>query len=117
MQHFNELFLAPTEIDHVDSLDSLGGRASTEMNQDLTREFTQKEIYDALHQMHPSKAPSPDGMPPIFFQKYWLVLGNSLFVSLLTALSTRIFPYTLNHTHIVLFQRKKHERKLVTFVP
>lgn len=39
-------------------------------------EFTEKEIDDALFQMHPLKALGSDGLPTYFFQKYWHVVGK-----------------------------------------
>ncbi|XP_050379687.1 uncharacterized protein LOC126797041 [Argentina anserina] len=46
------------------------------MNQVLLALYTGDEIHTALFQMHPSKAPRPDGMSPFFFQKYWDLLGD-----------------------------------------
>ena len=45
------------------------------MNGELLGTFKEEEIKAALNQMHPTKAPGLDGMLPIFFQKYWDVVG------------------------------------------
>ena len=45
------------------------------MNNDLTRDFTMDEVKEVLQQMHPTKAPNPDGMSAIFYQKYWNIVG------------------------------------------
>ena len=37
----------------------------------LTSEFQGIEVFQALKQMYPTKAPGPDGMPPLFFQHFW----------------------------------------------
>ncbi|KAL0448876.1 UNVERIFIED_CONTAM: hypothetical protein Slati_1444000 [Sesamum latifolium] len=51
-------------------LASMENQVTDAMNPDLTRAFTPEEITRALNQMHPLKSPDPDGMSPIFFQKY-----------------------------------------------
>ena len=41
-----------------------------EMNVDLMKEFTEVEVKEALNQMAPLKASSPDGMPPLFINTF-----------------------------------------------
>ncbi len=41
------------------------------MNKALTREFTAPEVELAIKQMASTKALRPDGMPPVFYKKYW----------------------------------------------
>lgn len=38
-------------------------------NKFLTKEVTDQEILDAIKQINPLKAPGPDGMPAVFYQK------------------------------------------------
>lgn len=46
-------------------------------NRDLNR-LTKVEIHAAVKQMGSYSATGPDNLPPIFFQKYWDVVGKSI---------------------------------------
>ena len=46
------------------------------MNALLTKEFQAEEVRKALKQMHPLKAPSPDGKNPLFYQHFWPTIGD-----------------------------------------
>ena len=48
------------------------------MNAELTKTFASEEVLRALHQIHPTKSPGPDGMLAIFFQKYWNIVGRDI---------------------------------------
>lgn len=43
-------------------------------NERLIVEATDEEIYQAVTQTNPLKAPGPDGMHAIFYQKYWHIV-------------------------------------------
>lgn len=71
----------------------------------------------ALPQMNPSKAPGPDGLSPMFFQKYWHVVGNTIIEATLKALNSGEFPTSLNHTHITLIPKKKSPEIVADYRP
>ena len=48
-------------------------KVTAKMNEILMQDFREAEVEKALKQMHPLKAPGLDGMPPLFFQHYWLL--------------------------------------------
>ena len=53
-------------------------KITKEMNAHLTKEFHKEEIFQAIHSMHPTKAPGPDSMPAIFYKKYWDIIGDDV---------------------------------------
>lgn len=55
---------------------------------DLLQDFTKDEPLLALKHMHPTKAPGPDGIPPLFFQHHWHIIGHSITKALLLALNS-----------------------------
>ena len=54
------------------------------------------------------KSPSPDGMNPAFFQKYWHIVGSKVSSTCLSVLTHNIMPDGFNDTHIVLIPKKQH---------
>lgn len=56
-------------------MSSASGRLSINSMNILTEEFSPLEIREAMSQMHPTKAHSPDGFSAIFFQRFWCSIG------------------------------------------
>ena len=67
--------------------------------------------------MHPTKSPGPDGMSPIFFQKYWDVVGPQVIQSVMYILRTRMMPNGLNDTYICLIPKVKSPQKISEYRP
>ena len=72
------------------------------MNALLSQKFEVHEVETALHQMAPLKAPSPDGMPPLFYQHFWGTVSHDVTSYILMWLNSGTFPQSLNHTFITL---------------
>ncbi|KAF5472052.1 hypothetical protein F2P56_008799 [Juglans regia] len=100
----------PIDVDVV--LSSVQQHVLDSMDDDLTRHFTDIEIRSAVFQMQAQKAPGLNGMLPLFFQKYWHVVGGKVLGTVLQVLNTGIMSTDLNLTHIVLILKK---RQLVFF--
>jgi hypothetical protein len=49
-----------------------------DINNSLTKEVTQQEIKEALDQMNPDKAPSPNGFRERFYQQSWYIIKSDL---------------------------------------
>lgn len=69
VSYFQNLYTTSHPMRIPEVLDTIPTKVSTEMNQYLIKEFTREEVKAALKQMHSTKAPSPDGMSTVFFQK------------------------------------------------
>ncbi|KAJ4833375.1 hypothetical protein Tsubulata_029926, partial [Turnera subulata] len=69
-QYFSDIFSSSLASPISTDLSILASKVSGAMVDDLSAPFTAEEVQRALFQMKPSKAPSPDGMPPRFFQKF-----------------------------------------------
>ncbi|XP_074298883.1 uncharacterized protein LOC141629852 [Silene latifolia] len=69
MAYFQSLFES-SNPGNFGVLEGLGQRVSNEMNSLMARDYSEEEVIEALNQMHPLKAPGPDGMNGLFFQTY-----------------------------------------------
>ena len=67
--------------------------------------------------MHPTKLLGLDGMSPIFYQKYWDVVGRNVIDCVLNTLNTRVMPPGLNETFICLIPKVKSPQKITEFCP
>lgn len=88
---------------------------SDEMNQSLNAKFTREEKVMALKQMEPLKAPGPDGLPPLFFQHYWQLVGDDVTEVVLSCLTSGVIPPSINQTFITLIPKVKSPLKVSEF--
>lgn len=75
---FQNLYEKEGNVDPHDILELVNTRVTEDMNNNLTKPFTAKEINDSLFQIGPLKAPGPDGFPARFYQKNWDVLRDDV---------------------------------------
>ena len=87
------------------------------MNEDLLRNFKEDEVWRALKQMHPTKFLGPNGMSPIFYQRYWDVVGPYVVECVLQILRTSIMLNRLNDTYICLIPKVKCPQTIIEFWP
>ena len=50
-----------------------------EMNATLTSPIADEEIRAALFQMGPTKAPEPDSLPALYYQRHWAQVGGDVY--------------------------------------
>lgn len=117
IDYFKNLFTSSNSRGSLDFLEPLSSRVTSQMNGDLSMAYSEDEVKAALQQMNPTNAPGPDGMSPIFFQKYWHVVGELVTSAALDALNSSYFPASLNHTYITLIPKKKSHSKVCDYRP
>ncbi|XP_058783087.1 uncharacterized protein LOC131657739 [Vicia villosa] len=79
--------------------------------------FVENEVKEAIFQMHPTKAPGPDGLPALFYQKYWNIVGQDIVFVALDVLNNQRDPADLNSTFIALIPKIKNPRAPHDFRP
>lgn len=106
-EYFQEIFTSSrTSQVQIDSaLAGLMPKVTQEMKSMLEQPFTAEEVSNALSQMCPTKAPGPDGLPAVFFQKHWLTVGGGVIETCLHVLNEQeAFSNLLlqaEHNHLI----------------
>ena len=107
IDYFKNIFSIEQPSDHKVKVEVMDVRITPEMNEKLLEEFREVEIRLALNQMHPTKSPGLDGMPSIFYHKYWDVVEPNVVSCIMQSLNSGIMPNALNETFICLIPKLK----------
>jgi hypothetical protein len=87
------------------------------MNESLSKVYTADEVKDGLDSIGDLKAPGPDGMPAIFYKKFWHVVGPKIQGEVLSVLNGGPMPSDWNETTIVLIPKVSSPEKITEFRP
>ena len=114
---YQDLFTSSNPTNFETILEEIPHVVIEEMNSELMKEFLTQEVEVALKQMAPLKSPGPDGMPPIFYQNYWSMVGNDVTDAILMYLNTGTFPSPLGHSFITLIPKVKNLEYISQYQP
>ncbi len=117
IEYFNHLFTSSNNDALSEVVQNITPVVSPDMNHLLMQPFTAKELKQALFQMSPSKAPGPDGMTALFFQKFWHIVGNDVTIAVLDFLNKGRMLGSINFTHITLIPKVKSPENMSQFRP
>ncbi|KAL5793491.1 hypothetical protein ACOSP7_002085 [Xanthoceras sorbifolium] len=98
-------------------LDCVNPCISPSMNHLLDRAFTPHEVKAALFNMFSTKVSRLDGMPALFYQKYWDRVGGLVTTACLRCLNDGRSVKALNSTLIVLIPKIPNPTRIVDFRP
>ena len=87
------------------------------MNAELNNDPTNDEIYMALREMHPTKAPGPDEMHALFYKKCWDIVGPDVISFVKKAWRREANLSCVNKTTIVLIPKAKDPKSISQYRP
>ena len=67
--------------------------------------------------MAPLQAAGSDGMPSLFYQNYWDLVGDEVTSLVLHLLNSASLPANLNHTFVTLIPKVKNMEYVLEFRP
>ena len=100
-----------------DCIAAVQHKVAPHMIEILSTEYTAEEVKSALFQMGPTKAPGPDGMNALFYQKFWHIVGDDVTNAVLNFLNSGNMDPEINYTHIVLIPKIKSPEKMSDYRP
>ena len=113
VEYYTKLYTSSDPVETEEVVQFIKPMVTEEMNRDLIGEVSRDEVEMAVKQMAPLKAPGPDSMPPIFFQKFWNIIGDDVVKAIHSCLNSGNILPGLNHTFISLIPKVKKIEKLV----
>jgi hypothetical protein len=98
-------------------LEAVPSVVTPEMNSFLRKPFCCDEIKLALNSMGDLKAPGPDGMPAIFYKRFWDLVGDKVQQEVLGVLNGGAIPAGWNETVIVLIPKATNPERIKDLRP
>ncbi|KAL5808282.1 hypothetical protein ACOSQ3_028973 [Xanthoceras sorbifolium] len=87
------------------------------MNRLLNAKFTAEDVQVALKSLAPLKAPGPDGLPAIFYQRFWDIVGKKVTDYVLAVLNERASMEGIGEGLVVLIPKVKMPVRVKEFRP
>ena len=111
MDFYANLFTTsnPQNLDSI--MDGVQKVVTEEMNSKLTAIYTMEEVELAIKEVAPLKAPRPNGMPPLFYQTYWIDVGMDISHTVISCLNSSSLLKSINHTLITSIPKVKNLEK------
>ena len=101
--YYSQLFSSSNPQDFDRILDGVDVVVSDEMRENLAQSYITEEVDATIKEMAPLKALGPNGMPPLFYQTYWIDVGMDVHQAVLSSLNSGAILKSINHTVWVLF--------------
>ncbi|KAL0379072.1 UNVERIFIED_CONTAM: hypothetical protein Sradi_3212700 [Sesamum radiatum] len=117
--YFPEFFRStnPSEKVIAEALGGMTARVSDDMNEALIQPFSPDEVKHLIFQMYPYKFPGPDGLSPVFYQKYWHIVGPEVTSFVIDFLSLGKFDANFNYTFIMFIPKCPSHECMTHFRP
>ena len=115
--YFEDIFSSDRCERMEECLNAVLHKMSPDMINVLSSEFSVDEVKMVLFQIGPTKAPRPDGMNALFYQKSWHIVGTNVTHAVLDFLNNGNMLTDINYTHIVLIPKIKSLEKMSNYRP
>jgi len=87
------------------------------INSELTKDFTDSEIFDAICQIGDDKAPGPDGLTARFYKSCCDIVSSDVIQEVKHYFRTSSMRNSLNHTNICMIPKITNPQTLLDYQP
>jgi hypothetical protein len=112
---FEDLYMVDNEVNPHLVLPHVEQKVTQFMNDDLCKDFYEKEISDTMFQMGPLKAPGPDGSRQGFIKSIGAIMKNDVVATTRKFFLERVLSEGINDTAIVLIPKGNDLEELKDF--
>uniref|UniRef100_A0A803NPX3 Reverse transcriptase domain-containing protein n=1 Tax=Cannabis sativa TaxID=3483 RepID=A0A803NPX3_CANSA len=92
-------------------------RISRATNDYLLEPFSSEDVFQAMRAIHPQKAPGSDGLPGLFYRKYWSLIGPEVTKVCLGILNEGMQVKDINDTLLCLIPKVPKPTRMTEFKP
>ncbi|CAA7043010.1 unnamed protein product [Microthlaspi erraticum] len=117
VNYFDNLFTSISPTDFTGILSNVSERGTSRENEILTQRVTEAEVRETLFMMNAEKAPGPDGMTALFFQRSWHIVKDDIITMVNNFLLSGIFDERLNMTNICLIPKTERPSRMTELRP
>ena len=115
--YFTDLFRASVPGDREEAFRYITASVTHDMNISLTATPIEAEIKEAVFARNPEKAPGPDGMTSLFYQRCWKVIGKDIIKTVQDFFASGELDERMNHTNICLIPKTDRPTSMTEFRP
>uniref|UniRef100_A0A2N9ETY0 DUF4283 domain-containing protein n=1 Tax=Fagus sylvatica TaxID=28930 RepID=A0A2N9ETY0_FAGSY len=105
VSNFQQLFTEEEACCSLDLENLINSSISMAENAHLCQLPSPDEIRDTVFSMQSLKSPGPDRLPPLFYKKYWHIVGQSVATAIQNFFSSGKLLKELNYSFIVLIPK------------
>lgn len=102
---FMNLFSKDQAVEPNQLLGHVDVKVPEVMDESPCKDFSDNEIAEALFQIGPLKAPSPDGLPARFFQRNWEVVRDDVIAAVRQFFVCGQMPDAVSETSTILIPK------------
>ncbi|XP_024006491.1 uncharacterized protein LOC112083001 [Eutrema salsugineum] len=102
---FKKIYSSSNHPVNAQIFEGFTSSVSDTVNSSLTKDFSDKEIFDAVCSIGADKGPGPDGFTARFYQECWDIVGKDVSKEVHRFFSTSEMKPGLNHTNICMIPK------------